>query len=61
MVQETIDYWELLTAIDTELARIGWSTNRARLYIYATYGKRSRHQMSDGQLIEFWEFLKAFP
>lgn len=61
MAQKIISYWDLLSEIDKELERIGWSVNRARLYIWAVYQKRSRHRLTDAQLLEFWDYLKSLP
>jgi putative DNA primase/helicase len=52
------DWNQLLTAIDVELARLGWSVSQAKEYVMSTYHKRSRKLLSDRQLIEFWQYLK---
>jgi hypothetical protein len=59
--QEVLNYWDVIDQIDKEIERIGWTTEKAKAYVKATYGKHSRHQLTDKQLLEFWDWLKAFP
>ena len=57
----TISYkWnDLLAAIDAELSRLGWRKQQAKSYLMSTYGVKSRHLLTDEQIIEFWRFLQA--
>jgi predicted P-loop ATPase len=57
--QPAIEWDELMAAIDAELARSGWTVEVARDHLARTYGVKSRHQLSDEQVIEFWEYLKG--
>lgn len=54
-----LDWDDLVAAIDAELARLGWTVEVARDHLARTYGVKSRLQLSDEQVIEFWEYLKG--
>ena len=56
-----IDFTALKYATDIEIKRIGWTTDIGIEYLRKTYGKRSRLQLTDEQLKEFWQFLSALP
>jgi hypothetical protein len=45
-------------AILVEMQRLNWSIDRGRNYLQQTYGKRSRPQLSDRELVEFFNYLK---
>ncbi len=50
---------DLLAAIDAELNRLGWTTDQGRQYLKERYGAKSRHLLTDEQIIDFWHFLKG--
>ncbi|EAZ90075.1 phage/plasmid primase, P4 family [Crocosphaera chwakensis] len=50
---------ELIKLIDVEMAQLGWSTNTGKEYLMAKYGVSSRKRLSDNQLLEFYQNLKA--
>ncbi len=52
---------EVIAKIDREFARLGWDVARAKTYLRNTYGVKSRHVMSDVQIIEFLNYLSAQP
>ena len=56
---ESIEYKELITDIDNEMSRLGWSTNKGVDYIKKHYGVKSRVKLNDVQLIEFCNHLKG--
>ena len=56
-----MDFFEFLELIDQELERINWSLSRAKKYVLSTYGKKSRYFLTDEQLWELYETLKAKP
>ncbi len=56
---ESIDYKKLIAEIDAEMSRLGWSSNKGVEYIQKHYGVKSRVQLNDVQLIEFWNHLKG--
>ena len=51
--------WEQIRdEIDFNMKRLGWSKRQGREYLIKRYGKRSRLQLSDEELIEFWRYLQ---
>ena len=45
--------------IDLEMAQLGWSTNIGKEYLLSQYGVSARKRLSDSQLLEFYQNLKA--
>ncbi|MGB8701695.1 MAG: hypothetical protein WCD18_19950 [Thermosynechococcaceae cyanobacterium] len=56
---QPIDLSEIITQTDIELKRLGWSHAQGRRYLEQTYRKRSRQQLTDGELVEFLDYLKS--
>jgi hypothetical protein len=54
-------YDDVISAIDIELNRLGWTAYQARTWLGAKYGVRSRQFLSNEQLLELLETLKAMP
>ena len=52
---------ELMGIIDLELERLDWKIKQAQKYIKETYGQISRHLLSNEQLQDFIDRLKAMP
>jgi hypothetical protein len=50
---------EVMESIDRELIRLGWTSEEARNYLQKTYGVKSRSQLTDEQIMELWQTLKA--
>lgn len=48
----------LITQSDTYLSQLHWSPEQGREYLQQKYGRRSRHHLSDTELLEFINFLK---
>ncbi len=48
-------------AIDSQMERLGWDKQQGQQYIFEKYGKKSRQVLTDDQLLEFLEDLKAQP
>jgi hypothetical protein len=46
-------------AILVEMQRLNWSIDRGQEYLQKTYGKRSRQQLTDRQLVEFFNYLRS--
>ncbi|NCQ41686.1 MAG: hypothetical protein GW795_07305, partial [Cyanobacteria bacterium] len=42
-----------------EMKRLGWTQDQGKKYLLETYGKKSRHLLSDNELIEFLNYLKT--
>ena len=56
---EPIDLSDAIAQSDIELKRLGWSHTEGRRFLEDTYGKRSRQQLTDSELLEFLEYLKV--
>jgi hypothetical protein len=44
-----------------EIERIGWSRKRGSEYLQKTYGKKTRGELDDVELVSFLSYLKAHP
>jgi hypothetical protein len=56
-----IDLSDIIAQSSVELKRLGWSESRGRSYLQRTYGKRSRQQLTDEELLDFLHYLQAEP
>ncbi|MEY2985117.1 MAG: hypothetical protein RLZZ568_1734 [Cyanobacteriota bacterium] len=61
VLEEPIDFSEIIARSNLELKRLGWTSEQGRNYLLQTYGKRSRQLLSDEQLIEFLAYLEQQP
>jgi hypothetical protein len=50
-----------IAKIGVEMKRLGWTTEQGRSYLKRTYGKRSRQELNDDELIDFLRYLEAQP
>lgn len=57
--EETMDFSQIIDETTIEMKRLGWNQEDGRKYLLATYGKKSRHLLSDEELIEFLSYLKT--
>jgi hypothetical protein len=53
------DWNEIIKEMDTHIEQLGWSKEQARKYVQATYGKKSRLKLTDGELLELLNYLKV--
>lgn len=53
------DRSEEIAKIGLEMKRLGWTTEQGRNYLKRTYGKRSRQELEDAELIDFLRYLEA--
>jgi hypothetical protein len=58
---EPIDFSEVIARSNVELKRLNWTQEHGKNYLLQTYGKRSRQLLSDGELIEFLQYLESQP
>jgi hypothetical protein len=58
---EAEDRSELIAQISVEIERIGWSRKRGSEYLQKTYGKKTRGELDDVELVSFLSYLKAHP
>ncbi|TVQ07503.1 MAG: hypothetical protein EA368_14075 [Leptolyngbya sp. DLM2.Bin27] len=54
-----IDLSDIIAQTDVELQRLGWDVNQGREFLEKTYGKRSRHDLTDEELLEFLLYLET--
>ncbi|WNZ24584.1 hypothetical protein HJG54_18145 [Leptolyngbya sp. NK1-12] len=59
--QNTSDRSEEIMKIGIEMKRLGWSTEQGREYLKRTYGKRSRQELDDAELLDFLHYLEGQP
>ena len=56
-----INLSDVIAQTDIELRRLGWSVEVGREYLGKTYNKRSRHELSEEELIQFLCHLEGLP
>ena len=56
---DPIDLSDIIAQTDVELQRLGWGVNQGREFLEKTYGKRSRHDLTDEELLEFLLYLES--
>lgn len=56
-----VDLSDIIAQIDVEMTRLSWSNQQGREYLEKTYGKRSRQQLSDEELLGFLLYLESQP
>jgi hypothetical protein len=60
-VSESGDRSNEIARIGVEMKRLSWTTEQGRGYLKRTYGKRSRQELDDIELLDFLRFLEAQP
>lgn len=58
-LSETIDFSQIIDQTSIEMKRLGWTQDQGKKYLLETYGKKSRHLLSDEELIEFLQYLQT--
>lgn len=58
---EEVNFNEIKHQTDLEIKRLGWTKEDGREFLKSRYGKRSRLQLTDSQLLEFLEYLASQP
>ncbi|HSM80246.1 MAG TPA: hypothetical protein VLS96_01105 [Nodosilinea sp.] len=56
-----VDLSDIIAQTDVELQRLGWGVNQGREFLEKTYGKRSRHDLTDEELLQFLLYLETQP
>ena len=59
IAQSPVDLSDIIAQTDVELRRLGWTSAQGREYLEQTYGKRSRQQLSDEELLAFLLYLES--
>jgi hypothetical protein len=52
---------DVIAQIGTEIDRIGWSKKQGSAYLQGTYGKRTRAELTEPELVAFLTYLKSLP
>ncbi|MGB3310447.1 MAG: hypothetical protein WBA86_11945, partial [Nodosilinea sp.] len=55
----SVDLSDIIAQTDVELQRLGWGVSQGREFLEKTYGKRSRHDLTDDELLEFLLYLET--
>jgi hypothetical protein len=50
-----------IARIGVEMKRLGWDTKKGRDHLQKTYGKRSRQELNDDELMDFLHYLETQP
>ncbi len=58
---KVLEWDDLIATTDSELERLGWTTEQASAYLHATFGQRSRMLLNDEQMLDFIRALQAMP
>ncbi len=56
-----VDLSDIIAQTDVELQRLGWGVHQGREFLEHTYGKRSRHDLTDEELLAFLLYLETQP
>jgi hypothetical protein len=59
--EETQDRSDEIARIGVEMKRLGWTTIQGREYLKQRYGKRSRQELNDSELLDFLAYLESQP
>lgn len=58
---ESTDYSPEIAKTDLELKRLGWTKQQGIDHLQKTYGKRSRHYLTEDELLDFLHYLECLP
>lgn len=56
-----LDLSDIIAQTSVELKRLGWTNSQGRTHLQQTYGKRSRQQLTDEELLDFLNYLQSQP
>jgi hypothetical protein len=59
--KEPSDRSNEIAKISVEMKRLGWTTEQGRRHLKDTYGKRSRQELNDSELMDFLGYLESQP
>lgn len=60
-VDQIVDRSDVNAKIGVEMKRLGWTVEQGRSHLKRTYGKRSRQELEDIELLDFLDYLEAQP
>jgi hypothetical protein len=61
VIEAPIDLSDAIAQIGAEIDRIGWTKKQGSAYLQETYGKRTRAELSEAELMNFLGYLKSLP
>ncbi|MBW4551470.1 MAG: hypothetical protein KME35_10220 [Aphanocapsa sp. GSE-SYN-MK-11-07L] len=53
-----LDLSDIIAQTSVELKRLGWNESQGRSHLQRAYGKRSRQQLTDDELLDFLQYLQ---
>ncbi len=56
-----VDLSDIIAKTSVELRRLGWTDVQGREHLEKVYGKRSRQQLTDPELLDFLSYLESQP
>ncbi len=56
-----VDLSDIIAQTSVEIKRLRWTEAQGRQYLQKAYGKRSRQQLTDAELLDFLQFLEVQP
>ena len=56
-----LDMLDVLAQTTAEMKRLGWSNTQGREYLRRTYGRNSRQDLNDQELLDFLHYLRSQP
>jgi hypothetical protein len=59
--QDIVDRSDVNAKIGVEMKRLGWTVEQGRNHLKRTYGKRSRQELEDPELLDFLNYLESQP
>lgn len=59
--REPVDLADEIAQTTVEMKRLGWTEAQGRACLLERYGKRSRQQLTDEELLDFLDFLRRQP
>jgi hypothetical protein len=60
-IPESVDRSEEIAKIGVEMKRLGWSKQQGRDYLQKSYGKSTRQELDDTELLDFLKYLELQP
>ncbi|MBW4549322.1 MAG: bifunctional DNA primase/polymerase [Symplocastrum torsivum CPER-KK1] len=60
-IAETKGFDRLILCTSQQHKRLGWTHQQARELLIARYGKRSKHLLTDEEMLDLYDYLKTLP
>ena len=59
VTDNVVDWDDVISEIDAEMKRLGWTVEQGQQHLIQMYGVKSRVQLSDSQIWDFLDYLKS--